>query len=176
MKKKRIMKKKSLFVLVSASILFGMTIISCSNNEESSLRYNSEIEPVYMYSDYLRDAKGETATLHYESWLNIWYLLDKNECRYYVFTHDNESNDKFRSLMEEGVIVDGASVIFDGKVYGTTDEWRENMTDYLAHLGNQSDVLRDNQWTLPLKSDWLQSNSEDKAFVLMVPFNIKRVE
>lgn len=175
------MKKKNLIALVCAIAFGGFVLSACSSDADyvSKDYATSDIaspDKVYIYSDFLREAKDETATLHYEAWSNIWYLLDKEENRYYIFTYTDESIECFRTLMEKGIIVDGTSVKFDGQVYGTSDEFREISINYLDRLAKEPDVVRDHQWTLPSKSDWLQSNSKDKAFVLMVPFNIERVD
>ena len=174
------MKKKSLIALVCAIAMGGFVFSACSSDTEDDTKYATSYlacpDRVYIYSDFLREAKDETATLHYEAWSNIWYLLDKDENRYYIFTYTDESNDTFRTLMEKGVIVDGASVKFDGQVYGTADVFREVGVNYLDRLEKEPDVVRDHQWILPLKSDWLQANSKDKAFVLMIPFTIELAE
>lgn len=173
------MEKKMLFAMICTCVV-GFAISSCNSDDGDRVAVNPKDNP--MYSEYIRDAKDESAIVHYESCLNAWYLLDASECRYYIYTFTDESNEQFNSLLEKGLITDGALVKFDGKVYGTTDEWRESTYNYLGHLGENYDMLKreyhsdDDNWVLPSQSDWLLNNSKDKAFVLMMPFTITKAE
>lgn len=175
------MKKNVLFALISACVL-GFAFSSCSSDEDKGVIDSGYPKDNPMYSDYIRDAKDEAATVHYESWSNSWYLIDANEYRYYLFTFSDESNDQFKSLQEKGVITNGIHVKFDGKVYGTSDEWRESVYNYVGHLGENYEMLKreyhsdDDNWILPSQSDWLLSNSKDRTFVLMMPYTITKAE
>ena len=67
--KRKIMEKKVLFVLAFAMLFIGMTVSSCSSDEDAP--DNSIPRPNYpIYGDYIRDAKGEAATVYYENWLS----------------------------------------------------------------------------------------------------------
>ena len=148
--KRKIMEKKVLFVLAFAMLFIGMTVSSCSSNEEdlenSLPRPNDPI-----YGVYIRDAKSEAATVYYEEWLSNWALLDSDGNRYYFnLSSDSVDHAHFESLVKNGVLADDAHVKFDGKVYSTSDKWKEA-------VGNR----------IPDK---------EKTFVLMEPYTITKVE
>ena len=142
------MEKKSLFELICVVLLVGMSVSSCSSDDEDE--DNSIPRPSNtIYGDYVRDAKGELASVHYEK--GEWFLLDSDGNRYYFYlSSDNVDHEYFDSLVSNGILADGAHVIFDGKVYSTSDTWREAM-------GN----------TIPDK---------EKTFVLMDPYTITKAE
>ena len=112
-----IMEKKVLFVLAFAMLFIGMTVSSCSSDEDAP--DNSIPRPNYpIYGDYIRDAKGEAATVYYENWLSNWALLDSDGNRYYFnLSSDSVDHAHFESLVKNGVLADDAHVKFDGKVY-----------------------------------------------------------
>jgi hypothetical protein len=148
--KRKIMEKKVLFVLAFAMLFIGMTVSSCSSDEDAP--DNSIPRPNYpIYGDYIRDAKGEAATVYYENWLSNWALLDSDGNRYYFnLSSDSVDHAHFESLVKNGVLADDAHVKFDGKVYSTSDKWKEA-------VGNR----------IPDK---------EKTFVLMEPYTITKVE
>lgn len=152
--KRKIMEKKVLFVLAFAMLFIGMTVSSCSSDEDAP--DNSIPRPNYpIYGDYIRDAKGEAATVYYEEWLSNWALLDPDGNRYYFnLSSDSVDHAHFESLVKNGVLADGAHVKFDGKfdgkVYCISDKWKEA-------VGNR----------IPDK---------EKTFVLMEPYTITKVE
>jgi hypothetical protein len=142
------MEKKVLFVLAFAMLFIGMTVSSCSSDEEA--QENSIPRPSYtICGDYIRDAKSEAASVCYEK--GEWFLLDPDGNRYYFnLSSDSVDHAHFDSLVKNGVLADGANVVFDGKIYSTSDKWKEA-------VGNR----------IPDK---------EKTFVLMEPYTITKVE
>ena len=143
-----IMKIQSIFAIL---MLLAVTMLAgCSSDEDAP--DNSIPRPNYpIYSDYIRDAKGEAATVYYENWLSNWALLDSAGNRYYFnLSSDSVDHAHFDSLVKNGVLADGSHVKFDGKVYSTSDKWKEA-------VGNR---IQD----------------KEKTFVLMEPYTITKVE
>ena len=142
------MEKKNLFVLICVVLLVGMSVSSCSSVDEES--DNSIPRPSNtIYGDYVRDAKGELASVHYEK--GKWFLLDSDGNRYYLYlSSDNVDYEYFDSLVSNGILAEGAYVIFDGKVYSTSDTWREAMENRIP--------------------------DKEKTFVLMEPYTITKAE
>ena len=174
--KRKIMEKKGLFVLVFAMLFVGMAVSSCSSDDEESA--NSVVPPDNpIYGDYLKEVKGETATVFYENWSRNWILLDSDGHRYYFFlSSDNVDHEYFDSLVKNEVLADGAHVKFDGKVYSTSDGWRESTANWLDWACHDKDALEYAGGYLPSKAEWLQNNSKEKAFVLMEPYTITKTE
>ena len=142
------MEKKNLFVLICVVLLVGMSVSSCSSDDEDE--DNSIPRPSNtIYGDYARDAKGELASVHYEK--GKWFLLDSDGNRYYLYlSSDNVDYEYFDSLVSNGILAEGAYVIFDGKVYSTSDTWREAMENRIP--------------------------DKEKTFVLMEPYTITKAE
>ena len=142
------MEKKNLFVLICVVLLVGMSVSSCSSDDEDE--DNSIPRPSNtIYGDYVRDAKGELASVHYEK--GKWFLLDSDGNRYYLYlSSDNVDYEYFDSLVSNGILAEGAYVIFDGKVYSTSDTWREAMENRIP--------------------------DKEKTFVLMEPYTITKAE
>jgi hypothetical protein len=170
------MKKQSLILLASVMFLASMTVSSCSSDDEDL--ENSLPRPNYpIYGDYIRNVEGETATVFYENWSRNWILLDSDGHRYYFFlSSDNVDHEYFDSLVKNKVLADGAQVKFDGKVYNTSDGWRESISNWLDWACSDHDALEYAGGYLPSKAEWLYNNSKENAFVLMEPYTITKVE
>ena len=170
------MEKKSLFELICVVLLAGMSVSSCSSDDEES--DYSKIRPDNpIYGDYVKDVEGENALVFYETWSRNWILLDSDGHRYYFFlSSDNVDHGYFDSLVNNGVLADGAQVIFDGKVYSTSDGWRESTANWLDWACHDQDALEYAGGYLPSKAEWLYNNSKENAFVLMEPYTITKVE
>lgn len=169
------MEKKCLFLLTYVLLLVSMTVSSCSSDDEESSNVVRPDNPIY--GDYIKDVEGETATVYYENWSRNWILLDSDGHRYYFFlSSDNVDHEYFDSLVKNGVLADGAQVKFDGKVYSTSDGWRESTANWLDWACRDHDALEYAGGYLPSKAEWLYNNSKEKAFVLMEPYTITKVE
>lgn len=160
------MKKKSLFALIYVSLL-GMVVLACSNDDDNEfvdfgIPYQEELNGIPQ--NYIKNADNMSGTAHYDLCVNNWYILDKDDNRYYLFSHQLVPYD---SLKEEKLLVEDAQLLFSGEVYDTDPIWMESVNQWLKWAS--VNVV---EYNYP--KEWLQSN--EKVFALMWPCSIKRVE
>lgn len=103
-------------------------------------------------------------TAHYDVSVNNWYLLDTEDNRFYLFSHQLINYD---SLQAERILVEDKRLLFSGEVRGTDPRWMDTVNSYLEWASV-------NVKEINYPREWLHSN--EKMFALMWPCDLTRVE
>ena len=159
------MKKFYLFALCFACV-FGSAVSSCSSDDNNDTRedFFPTGELIAIPRNFIKNADNMLGTAHYDLCVNNWYMLDEDDNRYYLFSHQLVP---FDSLKEEKILVEDALLQFSGEVYDTDPRWMESVNQWLEWAS-----VNVREYHYP--GQWLQSN--EKVFALMWPCSIKRVE
>ncbi len=157
------MKKNNIFALVCA-VVFVFAVSACSSDNDD-IGYDTEPylgDPIPI--NHLKDVSDLLGTAHYDLCVNNWYMLDKDDNRYYLFSHQLVPYD---SLKTEKILVEDAVLRFSGEIYETNPIWMESVNEWLKWAS--VNVV---EYNYP--KEWLQSN--ENVFCLMWPCTLERVE
>lgn len=117
------------FLLIAG---LGMLGSACSSKKEDTFDNSIPPKVYYPFGDYLMDVKDVTGTMHYDKYLNTWYIENDHRDRYYMYPKSPTAveTEKINKLCSEGAVVQ-----FDGKVYAFDEDWvRDSESVYKLSL------------------------------------------